>query len=128
MASDRPAWWGYVLWASAGVLLSFGYAGLASIGIFLLLGLALILIIAGVVLPAARNRAAVALIAGLGAAPLFIAWNNRGGPGTVCRPRLGGTSCVELWSPWPFLILGVALVAVGAALAWGLGRPDRPSG
>ena len=72
MATGRPAWWGYALWACAGVLLSFGYAGMASIGI-ILLGLALTMIMAGVILPSTRNTSVVAIIAGLGAAPLFIA-------------------------------------------------------
>ena len=77
---------GYALWVCAGVLLSFGYAGMASIGI-ILLGLALTVIVAGVILPSTRNTSVVAIIAGLGAATLVIAWNNLGGPGTLCRPR-----------------------------------------
>lgn len=124
MATGRPPWWGYALWLCAGILLGFGYAGMASIGIFLI-GLALIVILAGVSLPGARNTSVLALVAGLGAAPLFIAWNNLGGPGTVCRTRSTQTSCHELWSPWPFLLLGVALVAAGVGLALWIGRSSQ---
>lgn len=124
MAAQRRAWWAYPLWAFTGVLLGFGYAGLLSIGIFLL-GLAAILVVIGLVLPGSRNSAAFLVVAGLGAAPLFIARLNVGGPGTMCSPQPNPTHCAELWDPLPFLLAGVALVVLGVALAWWFGRGRR---
>ncbi len=66
--------------------------------------------------PAPGHLAFLAL-SGLGVLPLVVAWLNRDGPGEVCR-SLGATGqeCTEEWSPWPWLAVGVTLVAAGVVL------------
>ena len=109
MASRRSAWpWFPTLaWASVGALGAFGIAGLASIGVFLLAGAALV---AGVALatPALRPPSVPGLLVGLSTAPLYIAWLNRDGPGLVCTTTADSISCSDRWSPWPFVVVGVA--------------------
>ena len=102
-------------WGSVGALLGFGVAGLASIGVFLL-PLALVLLVIALLVPALRTPSTPALLVGLSTAPLFIAWLNRGGPGLVCTTSGTSTSCVDQWSPWPFVATGVLLAGGGLAL------------
>ncbi|MGV8907603.1 MAG: hypothetical protein ACOH1Y_01345 [Propionicimonas sp.] len=118
--TERPGWT-YALWAAVGVLIGFGVVGILTIGIFLL-GLALVLAIVGLALPASRTTAALAVIPGLGVLPLVVGLNNLGGPGERCSSTQGSLSCVELLSPWPFAVPGILLVVVGAWLAWRFGR------
>jgi hypothetical protein len=66
--------------------------------------------------------ASPAVVAGLGAVPLYVAFLNRGGPGTVCTTTTTSQSCSGEMSPWPWVIVG--LVLVGAAVRL-LSRPRR---
>jgi hypothetical protein len=54
---------------------------------------------------------------GAAAMPLFIAYNNRHGPGTYCHafgtPPYQGQSCGEEWDPRPWLVIGLGLIAIG---------------
>lgn len=59
---------------------------------------------------------AFGFVAGLGVLPLVIGWLNRGGPGEVCQGPVDSPSCSDASSPWPWLVLGAALV-VGGLLA-----------
>jgi hypothetical protein len=102
-------------WGSIGALLGFGIAGLASIGVFLL-PVALVLLVVAVLVPALRSPATPGLLIGLSAAPLFIAWLNRDGPGLVCTRSGTTTTCVDEWSPWPFVATGVLLAVGGLGL------------
>ena len=63
--------------------------------------------------PRARNRTAAGLLSGLGLVPLFVAYLNRGGPGTVCVSTATSQSCTQEWSPWPWAGAGLALVTAG---------------
>ncbi|MCR6033346.1 hypothetical protein GGQ22_18170 [Nocardioides sp. zg-579] len=110
-ASLRPPPWSYAWWALTGAVVGFGVVGLLTIGIFLLpVGLALLVV--GCLWKPLQNSSATAAVGGLAAAPLYLAWVNRDGPGTVCETLADGTSCAERWSPWPFLAVAVVLVAV----------------
>ena len=40
----------------------------------------------------------------------YIAYLNRGGPGEVCTATAESMTCTERASPWPFLVVAVALV------------------
>ena len=70
LAAERPAW-PYLLWGGVGALVGLGVVGILSIGIFAL-ALALLLAIVGLVLPASRSAAAVAIVPGLGILPLLV--------------------------------------------------------
>lgn len=112
----RIAGWTYAWWALVGALCGIGLVGLLTIGIaFLALGA--VLAIVGVFASALRNRSAFAAVGGLGVAPLYLVWLNRGGPGQVCSTTGTTTSCLQEWSPWPFAAIAVALVLVGVLLA-----------
>jgi len=117
MTSSRSAvpWSSTLVWASVGALGAFGIAGLATIGLFLLAGAALV---AGVALavPALRPPSLPGLLVGLSTAPLYIAWLNRDGPGLVCTTTADSMSCIDQWSPWPFVALGVLFAGAGVAL------------
>jgi len=60
----------------------------------------------------------VAAVAGAGLPLLWVAWNNRHGPGTICHTTLSDTVCAEMWNPWPFVFLGIGLIILGVILAW----------
>ena len=108
-------WSSTLVWASVGALGAFGITGLATIGLFLLAGAALV---AGVALavPALRPPSLPGLLVGLSTAPLYIAWLNRDGPGLVCTTTADSTSCSDQWSPWPFVAVGVLFAGAGVAL------------
>jgi hypothetical protein len=68
-----------------------------------------------------------AALAGVGAAVLHLAGHNRDGPGTVCHTTGTGIDCVDEWSPWPFAVVGVALVLGSVFLVRFLSR-HHPTG
>lgn len=56
-------------------------------------------------------------ISGAALPTLDVAWLNRGGPGNVCTAYAdGGQSCVDAWSPWPFVAAGVLLLVTGVVV------------
>jgi hypothetical protein len=97
-----------------GALAAFGIAGLATIGLFLL-ALASVLMAVAFAVPLLRRPSVPGFLLGLSTAPLYIGWLNRGGPGTVCTTTADSTSCADLWSPWPFVAVGVLLAGAGVA-------------
>ena len=66
--------------------------------------------------PRAR-AAAPALICGPALPLLFVAWLNRDGPGNVCTTTVTSQSCVEEWSPWPWLVAGLWFIAGGVVIS-----------
>jgi hypothetical protein len=98
-----------------GALVAFGVAGLATIGL-LLMALAAVLVAVALAVPALRPPSVAGVLLGFSTAPLFIAWLNRGGPGTVCTTTADVTACTDQWSPWPFVGVGVLVAGAGVAL------------
>jgi hypothetical protein len=47
---------------------------------------------------------------------VYIAYLNRHGPGEVCRTNAAQHECTTQWSPWPWLLVGLVLVAAGVLL------------
>lgn len=103
-----------VYWALVGALGAFGLAALPSVGMFLLLGAALLTILA--IALKVNRHALPALLIGAAVIPFYIAWLNRDGPGNICTPIENGTSCGEQLNPWPFVAAGAVFVALGAVL------------
>ena len=102
-------------WALLGAGIGFGFgAGLAA-GLVIAVAL---LVLGGVLVARQGLRPAqLGVVTGLGALPLTIAWLNRHGPGQYCTGGVTGASeCVAQWSPWPFALVGAALVVVGVVL------------
>ena len=98
-----------------GAALSLSVLGALTIGAyvmpFALVGLFILLKWGG------DRRSCVGLISGLGLPLLYVAFLNRDGPGTICSSYgNGGQRCVDEWSPWPWLLIGSALLATGIVL------------
>jgi hypothetical protein len=110
--SVSPVAWAW--WLVTGAAIGIGTIGLLSIGAPILL-LGVILAIVGARSSRLNGRANSMLISGLSVAPLALAWLNRRGPGTVCSA--GGDDCSDKYSPWPFAVVAVVLLATGLRLA-----------
>jgi hypothetical protein len=109
-----PATWPFLAWAAVGAGGCLALLTALSIGIFVL-PLVIAAATALLIWPASRTIAAVGTVSGLGLVPLWVAYLNRGGPGTVCTAVSGGQSCASEWSPWPWLAAGIVLLAAGIA-------------
>jgi uncharacterized membrane protein YidH (DUF202 family) len=109
--------WSYAWWLVVGALAGTAIAALLSIGV-VLLALASVLAVIGARTPALRNRSMSAIPAGVGLAVLYLAWLNRDGPGNVCKKTTGiTTTCTDQASPWPFVAVALAVIAVSVVLA-----------
>jgi uncharacterized membrane protein len=62
------------------------------------------------------DAAMTGLMCGVGALLLCIAFLNRHGPGDYCETSATEQTCNSEWSPWPWLVVGVFLVAGGVLL------------
>ena len=111
-------------WTLTGAVGGFGLAGLLTVGV-VILPVAVAMTVVGVLVPRLRDESMAAVLAGLAVPALWIAWLNREGPGLVCSTSASGETCVEEWSPWPFLIAAVLLVAAAASLYVLLSRALR---
>ena len=112
---DKPKLWSFLAWPVVGAALAVSVLGALTIGAYVLPfalgGLFLLLRWGG------DRRSSVGLISGLGLPLLYIAFLNRDGPGTICSSYgNGGRQCVDEWSPWPWLLIGLALVTAGIVL------------
>jgi len=102
-------------WTLTGLLGAFGIVGILTIGLPFLV-VAGILTVVGLLRDGLRNRSMFALPIGVGVVPLYLAWLNRGGPGEVCHTTATTQSCMDAWSPWPFLAVGIGLIVLGSVL------------
>jgi hypothetical protein len=115
MVTSRPTDRRNVLWFIAWVLTGTGYAlgilGGLSIGPYIL-----VITLAATIVLVTRTGSGVGLpglISGLSLPLFYIAFLNRPGPGTVCTSTGTSQSCVEEWSPWPWLAIGIVLLVSG---------------
>ena len=108
--SPQLGWGRFAAWLLLGVGYSFAVLGAMTIGVLILP-----VAIAGTLLVRSRARGGTpGLQSGLGLPLLYVAFLNRDGPGTVCASlRGGGQRCSDEWSPWPWLVVGTALVVSG---------------
>jgi hypothetical protein len=101
-------------WAAVGAGAISGALTVLTIGVFVLLATA------GLAVTLARyaggHLAGPGLLTGAGLMPLYVGYLNRGGPGTVCTTTPGGSSCVQRWSPWPWVAAGLCLVGAGVGM------------
>jgi hypothetical protein len=110
-------------WALVGAVAAFGVAALLSVGVFVL-PVALVLAGAGLWSRRLRTGALPGLLVGASLVPFWLAVQNRAGPGEVCETTPTVSTCTEQFSPWPFLLVGLALLAAGV---WVL-RREAPTG
>jgi hypothetical protein len=104
--------WPFWLWMLVGVGFSFA---ISAIGIFIVPVSALVALF--LLRKRGVRRSAYGALVGMGALPLFVAWHNRRGPGTVCHPfdHGRGMQCDELYDPRVWLVVGIVLVVGGLA-------------
>lgn len=115
MNTRGPSWWTFIAWPLVGAALAFSIVGAMTIGLFILPFATAALL---ALLKWGGNRqSSVGLISGIGLPLFYIAFLNRNGPGLICDSMSnGGRECMQEYSPWPFLIIGVGFVALGIAL------------
>ena len=104
--------WAFWVWAVVGV--GFGL-GISVIGLFTVPAAFLITIF---LLTRKRFRhSAFGLLVGVGAPLLFVAFDNRQGPGTDCHAIDGGrgTQCDDLYDPRKWAAVGLLFIATGIA-------------
>lgn len=112
--------WGWFLaWLLVGACAGIGLAAILTVGaLFLLLAAAA----APALLRRGPHRAVVGGVSGLALPLFYLAYLNRGGPGEVCHAVTGGQVCTEEYTPLPFLVVGVLLLAAGVVLQLAAGR------
>lgn len=116
----------YFGWAAVGACASVGLLTPFTIGPFVLTAAVI-----GAALLAWRRGLGIScagLLSGAGLAPLYVGYLNRNGPGQVCSTNATGQSCISEWSPWPWLVAGVLLIAVGTGAYLALRRQVRRAG
>jgi hypothetical protein len=122
-ATSRPGIPQFLLWALIGAGVCLGVLSALTIGVFVL---PVALLAGGLLLWRKGVSLNVAgALSGAGVIPLYVSWLNRDGPGVICKPLgVSGESCVEQWSPWPWLVAGSVFIAAGVIL---FGRLRRKS-
>jgi hypothetical protein len=111
---EAPRWRWFWAWAGVGFLLPMTLLGAFTIGLYVI-PVAAVATILLVLRPAAR-RSVVGLVAGFGTPFLLVAALNHDGPGNICRTTPTSQSCLQEWSPWPWLAVGLFFVAAGVVL------------
>jgi hypothetical protein len=94
-----------------GITYAFGVLSLLSIGIFVVA-----LAVVATIFLARRTDTRVGLpglVGGLSLPLFYVAFLNRSGPGTICTTAATGRSCVDEWSPWPWVLIGIVLLVSG---------------
>ena len=67
------------------------------------------------------------LITGVGVPVLVVAYLNRSGPGNICYSNPDGSGgCTQEWTPWPFMLVGLALLVAGI-IVFTRKRPKPPA-
>lgn len=112
-----------MLWALVGAGACLAVLGAASIGLLVAPVVAASAWVLLVTTPADRSLAGA--VSGASLPLLYVAWLNRAGPGEVCRVEVRFTECSERWSPWPWLVAGLVLLAAGVTAFRLLGRGVR---
>lgn len=103
----------FAAWALVGAAIAFGVLGLLTIGVFILMGAA---VLAALVWRGFGRCGLAGVVSGLGVPLLYVAALNWQGPGERCTRDGDSVSCSDMSSPWPWLVIGLALVLAGVVL------------
>lgn len=118
MTASFPAeparWTSFIGWLVLGAGLALGLLSIMTIGVFVLPIVAIAMTLYGRRGSSAGGHSG--LVSGAGLPLFYVAFLNRGGPGDVCRELGGGgQECVQEWSPWPWLAVGLLFLMAGVA-------------
>jgi uncharacterized membrane protein len=111
----RPSYGTFVAWLAVGAGACLALLTALTIGPLVLVAV----VVATVLLvrrPGSVDAAMTGLMCGVGALLLCVAFLNRHGPGDYCETSATEQTCSTQWSPWPWLVVGVLLVAGGVLL------------
>lgn len=114
-----------VWWFVVGAAFGFGVVGMLTIGPPLVL-LGVIMTVIGLKVHRFHGRSTWLVLVGAATAPLMLAWLNRSGPGMVCTTRGDVSGCTQEWSPWPFLVVGLLMIAAGLLITRQVGIRRGP--
>ena len=59
------------------------------------------------------RRSAFGMVTGIGVLLVYVAWEQRDGPGTTCWQTASASGCDQHLNPLPWLFIGLALVVGG---------------
>ena len=112
--SNPRNWLWFGAWAMTGAGFCLSLVAMLSIGMFVLpIPVAATLLLA-------RNHttrhAWPGLVSGASIPFLYMTYLNRSGPGDVCTTTATGQGCVQEYSPWPFLLVALAMTLAGVLL------------
>jgi hypothetical protein len=65
--------------------------------------------------PAGR-RSGFGIVTGIGLPLLYVAWEQRAGPGTTCWQTGSASGCDQHLNPLPWLVVGLALLVGGIVM------------
>jgi hypothetical protein len=100
----------FVAWAAVGAGLALGISALGVFAVPLALLVAVVLVVRH-----HADRAALGIFVGMGLFSLYVAYVQRKGPGTVYWHTATASGADQYLDPRPWLVAGIALVAVGIA-------------
>jgi len=113
LVTRRPWGW-FAAWCLTGGLWSFTFLAIASVGIFVL---PVALVTTAILVRRSYGSGMPGLLSGLGLPVFYVAYLNRDGPGNVCTSNSGGgQTCIQKWSPWPWLAAALVLTVAGLLL------------
>jgi hypothetical protein len=113
----------FAAWTIVGAGAVLGLLTILTIGIFVLPATTLLAVL--LAWRGQTTQAVPGVVTGLGLIPVYVAYLNRGGPGTVCTTTALSQSCAQEMNPWPWLAAGLCLAGAGAVLSVMLRRSGR---
>ena len=115
----QGAWAQFFVWVVVGSAAAFGLVIFGTLVAVPILGIGLLAATRPALL-----RSWPGVLAGIGTMSLYVAYVQRRGPGTICWHTANASGCDQYANPWPWLVVGVGLVALGFLLQglWARGR------
>ena len=107
----QGTWAQFFVWVVVGSAAAFGLVIFGTLAALPILGIGLL----AATRPALR-RSWPGVLAGIGTMSLYVAYVQRRGPGTICWHTANASGCDQYADPWPWLVVGVGLVALGFLL------------
>jgi len=114
-AQPVPRWRWFLVWALLGLAAAFGLVSFITVAAAAG-GIAILVAVWVAVRRPAFGASAFGAISGIGVLALVVAFIQRRGPGTVCWHTATASGCDDYMNPWPWLLIGLALVVIGVVL------------